>query len=137
MCVFGISKQILNLFRMGLFRAAYKQGRGRQKDTPSPKSLTQSTMKKLDIVISYLKKIQKKYTNHVTHFLSSASISIFSLEISNFHYIRKYRYTSKAFFKGFFNKYVCSFDDVSKNDLLVHYITGLEESYSSRRVFRR
>ena len=32
--------------------------------------------------------------NHVTHLLSSTSISIFSLEISNFHYIRKYRYTS-------------------------------------------
>ena len=36
----------------------------------------------------------KKYINHVTHLLSSASISIFSLQISNFHYIRKYRYTS-------------------------------------------
>ena len=32
--------------------------------------------------------------NCINHFLSSASISIFSLQISNFHYIRKYRYTS-------------------------------------------
>ena len=30
----------------------------------------------------------------MTHLLCSASISIFSLEISNFHYIMKYRYTS-------------------------------------------
>ena len=32
--------------------------------------------------------------NYINHLLSSASISIFSLQISNFHYIRKYRYTS-------------------------------------------
>ena len=36
----------------------------------------------------------KKTHNHVTHLLSSASIRIFSMEISNFHNIRKYRYTS-------------------------------------------
>ena len=34
----------------------------------------------------------KKYINHVTHHLSSADISIFSLEISKFCYIKKYRY---------------------------------------------
>ena len=66
---------------------------GRQKDRPSPKPVTHPTMKKFGTVVPYLKKIQKNI-NHVTHLLSSASISIFSLEISNFHYIRKYRYTS-------------------------------------------
>ena len=51
-------------------------------------------MKKVGTAIPYLKKIQKKYINHVAHLLSSASISIFSLEISKFYYIRKYRYKS-------------------------------------------
>ena len=34
----------------------------------------------------------KKYVNHVTCTLNSAEISIFSPEISNFFYIKKYRY---------------------------------------------
>ena len=34
----------------------------------------------------------KKYMNHVTHFLISAEISIFSSEISKFCYNKKYRY---------------------------------------------
>ena len=34
----------------------------------------------------------KIYINHVTHPLSSADIRIFSLEISKFCYIKKYRY---------------------------------------------
>ena len=34
----------------------------------------------------------KKYINHVTHTISSADISIFSPEISNFCYTKKYRY---------------------------------------------
>ena len=33
-----------------------------------------------------------QYMNHVTYSLSSADISIFSLEISKFWYIKKYRY---------------------------------------------
>ena len=41
--------------------------------------------------IPYLKKIQK-YINHVTHPLSSADISSFSLEIRKFCYIKKYMY---------------------------------------------
>ena len=49
---------------------------------------TYPTMKKPDTVIPYLKKIQK-YINHVTHPLSSADISIFWTEISNFCYIKK------------------------------------------------
>ena len=34
----------------------------------------------------------KKYINHMTHHLSSASISIFSTKISKFCYTKKYRY---------------------------------------------
>ena len=60
-CVFGISKETSKLFRMGLFWGAYNREEegGRQKDPPSPKPVTHSTMKKLDTVIPYLKKIQK------------------------------------------------------------------------------
>ena len=46
---------------------------------------------KLGTVIPYLKKT-KKYVSHVKHPLSCAHISIFSLEISKFCYIRKHRY---------------------------------------------
>ena len=52
---------------------------------------TYPTMMKLDKLIPYLRKIQK-YTNHVSHPLSSADISIFLLEISKFYYIKEYRY---------------------------------------------
>ena len=52
---------------------------------------TYPTMMKLDIVISYLKKIQE-INKPLVHPLSSADISIFSLEISNFCYIKKYRH---------------------------------------------
>ena len=95
LCVFGISKQTLKIFRMGLFWDAYdrEEWGGRQKDPPSSKPITHATMKKLETVIPYLKKI-KNNINHVTHLLNSASTSIFSLQISNFHYIGKYRYTS-------------------------------------------
>ena len=37
-------------------------------------------------------KRSKKNMNHVTHPLSSASISIFSPEINKFYYFKKYRY---------------------------------------------
>ena len=84
MCVFEIGNQTLKLFRMGLFWDAHdrEEEGGRQKDLPSPKPVTHPTMKKLGTVVPYLKKIEKNL-NHVTHLLSSASISIFSLEISN------------------------------------------------------
>ena len=52
---------------------------------------TYPTLMKLVTVIPYLKKIKKK-ENQVEHYLSSADISNFSLKISNFQYIRKYRY---------------------------------------------
>ena len=52
------------------------------------------------------------------HPLRSAAISIVSPEISNFCYIKKYRYTNSFnffyVFKDFFNKSYRNFDDVSK-----------------------
>ena len=59
-CVFGISKQTLRLFRMGHFWDAYdrEEGGGRQRDPHSSKPVTHPTMKKLGTVIPYLKKIQ-------------------------------------------------------------------------------
>ena len=54
-------------------------------------SHTYLAMVKLRIVIPYLKKIQK-YINHVKQPLGSAGIIIFSLEISKFCYIKKYKY---------------------------------------------
>ena len=75
---------------MGLFGAA--QGWEGGKKAPYPKIYhTYPTMMKLGTVIPDLKKTQK-YKNHVTNPLSSADISIFSLEITKFSYIRKYRY---------------------------------------------
>ena len=53
---------------------------------------TYPTMVKLGTVIPDLKKDKKKYMNHVTHFWSSAKISIFSSEINKFCSIKKYRY---------------------------------------------
>ena len=68
------------------------KGGGEPKRLPFLKSVTYfPTMMTLGTVTIYLKKI-KKYINHVTHALSSADISIFSSEISNFCYIKKYRY---------------------------------------------
>ena len=67
---------------MGLFGAAHGWGwgggEGSKKSPPLPKIChTYPIMMKLDILIPYLKKIQKKYIDHVTHPLSSADISIF------------------------------------------------------------
>ena len=56
---------------------------------------TYPAMIKLDTVVPYLKKIQKKYMNHVIHTLRSADISVLltiSPEINKFCYIKKYRY---------------------------------------------
>ena len=80
-------------------------------------------MMKLGLVIHYLKKIQNIYEPHDTPF-NSTDISIFSPEISEFCYIKKYsRYTLNFgtlfylfwVFKGCFNKHGYNFDDVSKN----------------------
>ena len=60
--------------------------------SPVPKiCLTYPTMMKLGTVIPYLKKIQKIYESRDTP-LSSADISIFSMEISKDCYIKKCRY---------------------------------------------
>ena len=61
MCVFGISKETLKLFRMGFFWNAYDREEvgGRQKDPPFPKPVTYPTTKKPGTVVLYLKKIQK------------------------------------------------------------------------------
>ena len=48
-------------------------------------------MMKLGTVIPYLRKIQKIYESRDTP-LSSADISIFSLEISKYGYLKKYKY---------------------------------------------
>ena len=62
------------------------------KRSPLPKIChTCPTMMKRDKFVPYLKKIQK-YIRHVTHIASSADISIFSPEISNFCYINKHMY---------------------------------------------
>ena len=75
------------LLRMGFF----KGGGGGQKQ-PLPKiCCTYSTMMKLGKFIPYPKRIQKIYKSRETP-LSSAEMNIFSPEISNFHYIKKYRY---------------------------------------------
>ena len=82
---------------MGLFRVVYGwrgsvRGGGKQKGPFLKIGHTYPTMIKLGTVIAYLKKIQKIYTNDVTHLLSSADISIFSSKISKFCYLKKYRY---------------------------------------------
>ena len=73
---------------MGLFRAAH--GWGDQKDLLPKTCQTYPTMLKLSTVIAYLKNIQINIS-HITHHLSSADIGIYSLEISNFCYIDKYK----------------------------------------------
>ena len=85
----------ITLFRIGLFEAAHwwrARGGGVTKRPPFPKIChAYPTKMKLGTVIPYLKKTEKKVLNHVTHPLSSADISIFSLEISKICYIRKHK----------------------------------------------
>ena len=79
----------LTLFRMALPEAAH--GWGEEHKGPFPKMFeTNPIMIKLGTVIPWLKNIQKPY-KYVTRNFSSANISIFSPEISNFSYIRKER----------------------------------------------
>ena len=76
----------------GLLTDARVGGWGGAKKALLPKIChTYPTMMKLGTVILYLKKIEK-YMNHVTHPLTLADISIFSPEISQFCYFKKYRY---------------------------------------------
>ena len=60
-------------------------------------------------VIPYLKKIQK-YLDHWTNLLSSVDITNFSLKMSNFCYIGKYRKILFWILNSCFNKCGCNFD---------------------------
>ena len=85
-----------NPTQMGLFRAAHgwrggRGGAGCRKALFSKICHAYAAMMKLGTLIPYQEKIQK-YINHGMHPLSSADISIFSLEITRFWYIKKYRY---------------------------------------------
>ena len=74
----------------GLFRGCSRMGVG-AKRLPLPKIYhTYPTMMKLCTVMPYLKKIQKLY--HVTQPMSPTDIISFSLKISKFGYIKKYKY---------------------------------------------
>ena len=119
MCVFGISK--LENYSGWAFSEMLAIARGGwEAKIPSiPKTCHTSYNEESWHSYTLLEEDPKKYINHVTHLLSSASISIFSLEISNIHYIRKYRYISNfnTWFLILFTflSLVCSFDDVRKN----------------------
>ena len=78
---------------------------------------TYSTMVKLGTVIPYLEKIQKIY-EHVTHPSSSADISIFSPEISNFCCIKKIRY--RLHFNRYFVIILTFFE--SLRDILINVV---------------
>ena len=85
----------ITLFRIDLFEAAHgwraREGGGHKK-APLPWNLSHISYKD-ETWDSYTlpKEDRKKVLNHVTYPLSSADISIFSLEISKICYIRKYK----------------------------------------------
>ena len=81
----------INHIQDGVFRAAHGWSGGKKIRLPKICHTYPITMK-LGTVIRYLKKIQR-LLNHMTHPLSSADISAFLPEISQFWYIKKYRYT--------------------------------------------
>ena len=113
----SISRNVasLTLFRCA-FLGVFADGVGKYARL-SKICLTYPTIMKLVAVIQYVKNIQQ-YMNHMTHPLGFADIIIFSLEISNFCYIKKYGISSSFNFfqvlKGCFNKLGCNFVDVSK-----------------------
>ena len=74
---------------MGLFGVTH--GRGETQKAPL-KPVTQILNGETWHSYTLPKENPKKYINHVTYCLSSADISIFSTEISNFCYIKKYGY---------------------------------------------
>ena len=87
-CLFKALNPIQDQPFRGCSPIAWGEGGGGHKG-PIPKFChTYLRMTKLDTVIPYLKKIQKIYLNHVTHFLSSTDISIFSSEISYICYLK-------------------------------------------------
>ena len=82
----------LSSFQNGSFWGCSRiGGRGGAKRPHFLKSVTYATMIKLGTVVHYVKKIQK-YINHMTYPITSADISIFSREISNFCYVKNYRH---------------------------------------------
>ena len=90
----------INPIEDGLYWGLLTDGGWAKKDLLSKICHTYSRMMKLGTVMPYLKKTQK-YMNHVTYPLSSDDISIFSLEISKFCSINKYRYIISSFFTFF------------------------------------
>ena len=88
------SWSILTLFRMGFFGATHGWGGGGGRPKRSPLPKTRHTYPKMMKLTQWhlTQRRSKKYMNHVTHLLSYADISIFSLEISKFSYIKKYRF---------------------------------------------
>ena len=96
----NLMKMIIYMFRTqrrinpiqdGLFRGCLRM-MGGLFGPPTSKSVTH-ILQWWNLAELYLTQGRpKKYTNHVTHPLSSADISIFSPEISKFCYIKKYRY---------------------------------------------
>ena len=81
----------LSCFQNGSFWGCWRMWEGVKK-APFPKIChIYPTMMKLGTVVHYVKKIQK-YINHMTYPITSADISIFSREISNFCYVKNYRH---------------------------------------------
>ena len=106
---FMIFKISLNPIQDGPFGCC--SWKRRAKRSPSLKSV-RHILQLWNFAQSYLTLSEsKKIMNHVTHPLSSADISIFSLEISKFCYIKKYRY----WVLKDFNKQGYNFDDVNEN----------------------
>ena len=83
----------LTQFSMNLFSASHewRVGSGAEKPLFSKICHISFRIMKLSKVITYLKKIQKNII-HVNYSLSYADITMFSPEISNFCFIKKYRY---------------------------------------------
>ena len=104
----------------GSFWGCSEIGGGEQKGCPSLKSVTHRKIIKFGTGVPYL---PYQNINHMTHPSKFAGISIFSPGISNFCYIKKYRYrlhfisdSNSNFwvFNGCFNNYGCNFDDINR-----------------------
>ena len=87
---FPVGKNTLTLFRMHLDMVAY--GWGVKKASSSVNFVTHILQPWNLEQLPKEDRRSKKYINYVIHPLSSAYISIFSLEIRKFCYIKKYSY---------------------------------------------
>ena len=111
---------------MDLFGVAHRQGWS--KKLPLPKIYhTYPTMMKFGTVMPYVKKI-KKYTIHVTCFLSSAGTSTFQREISNFCYILIISYIISNYFDFFKSLMI-----VLRNEF-IYRVNQISLSYNIRHV---